>query len=73
MRLYRRKQSPFYYADLRSKGFKQFSTGKSDLEDAKQVVYNFLTIKGTTPKSPTITLSELIARYKVLTPRIGPS
>jgi integrase len=65
MNVYRIRQSPYWYADLRPEGLGRFSTGIRDRRKAELTIYRYLLAQGKTPS--TGTLSQLITRYKTVT------
>lgn len=65
MKLYKRKRSPFWYADLRAWGLGKRSTGESDFEAAKKKAQAFVRIARPQkiPKSGPITLGKMLDLY----------
>ena len=64
MRLYRRKRSPYWHADLIPEGHGRISTKLRDRKKAQQWVYNLLASKGVFPPTDNTTLEDLVIRYK---------
>lgn len=65
MNLYRRPNSPYWYADLRSYGYGQRSTKLTDRDQAEAAIFTFLASKGRAPKASSRKLSDLIAAYEI--------